>query len=88
MSRTGNCCDNAPMKSFFGTLKTELIHHRQYATRAEVKPTFLNILRCFTIASGVIQPGAIKVRSSMEPCWIGLSQSRLLELWPGVKAPN
>jgi transposase InsO family protein len=35
MSRKGNCWDNAPMESFFHTLKTELVHHRQYATRAE-----------------------------------------------------
>jgi transposase InsO family protein len=30
MSRKGNCWDNAPMESFFGTLKTELVHHREY----------------------------------------------------------
>jgi transposase InsO family protein len=24
-----NCWDNAPMESFFGTLKTELVHHRE-----------------------------------------------------------
>ena len=35
MSRKGDCYDNAPMESFFHTLKTELFHHRQYATRAE-----------------------------------------------------
>jgi transposase InsO family protein len=34
MSRKGNCYDNAPVESFFGTLKTELIHHRRYQTRA------------------------------------------------------
>jgi putative transposase len=33
MSRKGDCYDNAPMESFFHTLKTELVHHRQYATR-------------------------------------------------------
>ena len=27
MSRKGNCYDNAPMESFFGTLKMELTHH-------------------------------------------------------------
>ena len=27
MSRKANCWDNAPMESFFGTLKTELVHH-------------------------------------------------------------
>ena len=30
MSRKGNCLDNAPMESFFHTLKTELIHHKKY----------------------------------------------------------
>ena len=35
MSRKGDCYDNAPMESFFHTLKTELVHHTQYATRAE-----------------------------------------------------
>jgi len=33
MSRRGNCYDNAPMESFWGTLKNELVHHRRYATR-------------------------------------------------------
>jgi len=37
MSRTGNCYDNAPMESFFSTLKTELIHRRHYRTRAEAR---------------------------------------------------
>lgn len=35
MSRKGNCYDNAPMESFWGTLKNELVHHRRYATRDE-----------------------------------------------------
>ena len=33
MSRKGNCYDNAPIESFWGTLKTELVHHRHYRTR-------------------------------------------------------
>lgn len=33
MSRKGNCWDNAPMESFFGTLKTESLHHYRFATR-------------------------------------------------------
>jgi len=37
MSRVGNCWDNAAMESFFGTLKSELTHHRHYRTRAEAK---------------------------------------------------
>jgi len=35
MSRKGNCYDNAPMESFWGTLKQELVHHRRYRTRQE-----------------------------------------------------
>ena len=35
MSRKGNCFDNAPMVSFWGTLKQELVHHRRYRTRRE-----------------------------------------------------
>ncbi len=37
MSRRANPLDNAPMESFFHTLKTELVHHRTYATRDEAK---------------------------------------------------
>jgi putative transposase len=35
MGGKGNCYDNAPMESFWGTLKQELIHHRRYRTRVE-----------------------------------------------------
>ena len=35
MSHKGNCYDNVPMESFWGTLKQELVHHRQYRTRQE-----------------------------------------------------
>jgi putative transposase len=35
MSRKGDCYDNAPMESFWGTLKNELVHHRRYGTRRE-----------------------------------------------------
>src|SRR5438874_9505601 len=33
MSRKANCWDNAPMESFFGTLKTELVHQGEYPDR-------------------------------------------------------
>ena len=35
MSRRANCYDNAPMESFFHTLKVELVHQRRWATREE-----------------------------------------------------
>ena len=37
MSRTGCCYDNAPMESFFHTLKVELVHHRCWVTRDEAR---------------------------------------------------
>lgn len=36
MSRRGNCWDNAPVESFFATLKRELVHRRRYAYRSEI----------------------------------------------------
>ena len=35
MSELGNCYDNAPMESFWGSLKSELVHHRRFATRSQ-----------------------------------------------------
>lgn len=37
MSRKGNCWDNAPMESFFGSLKAELVHEQHYPTREAAK---------------------------------------------------
>jgi putative transposase len=35
MSRKGDCYDNAPMESFWGILKNELVHHSRYKTREQ-----------------------------------------------------
>ena len=35
MSRKGDCYDNAPMESFWGLLKTEIVHRRRYVGHAE-----------------------------------------------------
>ena len=37
MSRKGNCLDNAPMESFFGSMKSELVHRTRFATREDAK---------------------------------------------------
>ena len=37
MSRKGNCLDNAPMESFFGSLKNELVHRTRFHTRAQAR---------------------------------------------------
>jgi putative transposase len=37
MSRKGNCWDNAPMESFFATLKKELVYRCRFATREQAR---------------------------------------------------
>ena len=37
MSRTACCYDNAPMESFFRTLKVELVHPRRWAARGDAR---------------------------------------------------
>ena len=47
MSRRGNCWDNAPMESFLGTLKKELVHQERYATRAEARASVIEYIEMF-----------------------------------------
>ena len=47
MSRKGNCWDNAVSESFFHTLKTELVHHQTYQTRAEAKQAIFEYIEVF-----------------------------------------
>ncbi len=47
MSGKGNCYDNAPMESFWGTLKQELVHHRRYKTRAEARADITEYIEVF-----------------------------------------
>lgn len=35
MSRRGNCYDNAPIESFWGVLKNEVVYHHEYETRQQ-----------------------------------------------------
>lgn len=37
MSRKGNCYDNAPVESFFSSLKNELVRHRQFQNQTEAR---------------------------------------------------
>ncbi len=47
MSRSANCYDNAYMESFFGTLKTELVHERRYRTRQEARLSIFEYVEVF-----------------------------------------
>ena len=47
MNSTGSWYDNAPMESFFGTLKSELVHHCVYYTRNEAKADVFYYIESF-----------------------------------------
>ena len=47
MSRKGNCFDNAPIESFWGCLKSELVHHHRFATRAEAEAAIREYIEIF-----------------------------------------
>ena len=47
MNGVGTWYDNAPMESFFGTLKSELVHHRVYHTRDEARPDLFFYIEAF-----------------------------------------
>jgi putative transposase len=47
MSRRANCWDNAPMESFFASLKKELVHDADYATRAEARASLFEYIEVF-----------------------------------------
>lgn len=47
MSRKGNCWDNAPMESFFHTLKTELVMHCDYQTREQARVSLFEYMEVF-----------------------------------------
>jgi transposase InsO family protein len=47
MSRKGNCWDNAPMESFFGSMKTELDNGAVFETRQEAKGAIFSFIEGF-----------------------------------------
>jgi len=47
MSRRGDCWDNAPMESFFASLKKELVHQENYQTRAEARASVFEYIEVF-----------------------------------------
>ncbi len=47
MSGCGNCLDNAPMESFWGIFKQELVHHRHYRSRQEAMADIIEYIEIF-----------------------------------------
>ena len=47
MSRKGNCWDNAPMESFFNSLKNERVHGTRYASREDAIADLFDYIEVF-----------------------------------------
>lgn len=47
MSRRGNCYDNAPIESFWGTMKNELVYQRRFATRQQARREITQYIELF-----------------------------------------
>ena len=47
MSRRGDCLDNAPMESFFASLKKEHVHGAQFRTRDEARAVVFDYVEVF-----------------------------------------
>lgn len=47
MSRKGDCWDNAPMESFFGSLKTELGEDGPFPTRQDARSALFTFIEAF-----------------------------------------
>jgi putative transposase len=47
MSRRADCWDNAPMESFFASLKKELVHDARFATRAAARAAIFEYIEVF-----------------------------------------
>jgi len=47
MSGVGQCWDNAPLESFFASLKKELVHHEHYETRAQARASLFEYIETF-----------------------------------------
>ena len=68
MSESGDCYDNAPMESFFSTLKSEHVHFQDYQTRAEARTDifayiegFYNLIRRHS-SLGYLSPAEFEQR--------------------------
>jgi len=69
MSGAGSCYDNAPMESFFSSLKSERVHHCRYLTRADARHDLFNFIEVFYnrqrrhSSLGYLSPAAFELRS-------------------------
>ena len=93
-SRNGDCLDNAPMESFFHSLKTERVHHRIYGTRAEAPQRPLPIYRGLlqfpspAFGPGLHQPSFRRAYGGLTPSTLGEDQLQNPAAVSGSAAPR
>jgi len=70
MSRRGNCLDNAPMESFFASLKKEHVHQARFHTREAAKAAVFDYVEIFynrqRLHSAIGYRTPVEARASME----------------------
>ena len=71
MSRKGNCWDNAPMESFFGRLKVELIYAKDFQSIEEARSGIFSYIEIFYnrkrrhSANGGISPATFEENAAL-----------------------
>jgi transposase InsO family protein len=65
MSRKGDCWNNAPMESFFGSLKTEITEERPFETRQAARSAPFGFIEGFYNGAASTRPSATKP----QPTW-------------------
>jgi putative transposase len=78
MSAKGDCWDNAPVESFFATLKKELIHQRSYGSHKEARLEVFEFIEVYYNRQrrhstlGYLSPSEFEETSSSQPSQSGL----------------
>ncbi len=73
MSRRGDCFDNAPIESFFSTLKRELMYRQRFVTRQEARQAIFEYVEVFYnrqrrhSALGYLSPVAFEEQQRARP---------------------
>ena len=75
VGRTGICFDNAMAESFFGKLKTELVYHREFATRAEARRAVIRYIEGFYNARRLHSGLGYRPPSEVLEEWLEIQQA-------------
>src|SRR5436853_3741433 len=67
MSRRGNCLDNAPMESFFASLKKEHVHNVRFRSRVEARAAVFEYVEVFYNRSSQRTPRYVV--GGKRSCW-------------------